>query len=258
MKTRLPVTLRSSPTFKPKPWTWDSRECWTGYPQQLLEPSIYVYYIMQLSFYISLVITLPFDVKRKDQEMEIIHHAATIFLISFSYCANYIRIGTLVMIIHDASSCLLELAKMFHYLKWHKICDTLFLLFSAVFLFSRLVIFPNKVLYNTYYYSMELYRPSLSYYLMNGSLMVLQLQHIFWSYFIVRMLCRFFICGTVEKDLRSDSEDSERGEEEMPQEKEATKKGSVPSSLNSGGSRISKDAPLRLDGSSQPTDSHPR
>ncbi|KAL8177485.1 UNVERIFIED_CONTAM: hypothetical protein K2H54_008485 [Gekko kuhli] len=236
---------------------WDFRECWTGYPQQPLKPSIYVYYITQLSFYISLVITLPFDVKRKDQKMQIIHHVATIFLISFSYCANYIRIGTLVIIIHDVSDCIQEPAKMFHYLKRHKIRDTLFIVFSVVFLFSRLVIFPNKVLYNTYYYYMELYQPFLGYYLMNGSLMILQLLHIFWSYLIVRMLCRFFFCGTME-DLRSESEDSEKGEEEMPQEKEDKKNGPVPSSPNSGGSYISKDTPLQLNGSSHlsgPTDS---
>ncbi|KAL8177544.1 UNVERIFIED_CONTAM: hypothetical protein K2H54_011912, partial [Gekko kuhli] len=187
-----------------------------------------------------------------DHNMQIIHHAATIFLISFSYCANYIRIGTLVMIIHDASNFLLEPTKMFHYLKWRRICDTLFTVSSAMYLFTFLVIFPNKVLYNTYYYSMELYRPFLGYYLMNGSLMVLQLLHIFWSYFTICIVCRLFVRGTVEKDLRSDSEDSEKGEEEMPQEKEATKNGLVPSSPNSGGSRISKDTSLQLNGSSHP------
>ncbi|XP_015262540.1 PREDICTED: ceramide synthase 4-like [Gekko japonicus] len=226
-----------------KPWSWDFRECWTGYPQQPLEPSIYVYYIMKLSFYNSLVITSPFEVKRKDHKMQIIHHAATIFLISFSYCANYIRIGTLVMIIHDASDCLLEPNKILHYLKWRRACETLFIVFSAVYIFTTLVIFPNKVLYNTYYYSMEIYKPFLGYYLMNGSLMILQLLHIFWSYLIVRMLGRFFVCGTLDKDVRSDSEDSEKSEEEMAEEKEAMKNGSVLFSLNSGGGYISKTPP---------------
>uniref|UniRef100_A0A8C3RUI2 TLC domain-containing protein n=1 Tax=Chelydra serpentina TaxID=8475 RepID=A0A8C3RUI2_CHESE len=77
---------------------------------QPLLPSVFWYYMLELSFYFSLVCTLPFDVKRKDLTQQIVHHGATIFLISFSYCANYLRIGTLVMVIHDASDCILEVS----------------------------------------------------------------------------------------------------------------------------------------------------
>lgn len=37
-----------------------------------------------------------------------IHHLATVSLISFSYINNMVRIGSLVMCIHDASDFLLE------------------------------------------------------------------------------------------------------------------------------------------------------
>ncbi|XP_066061679.1 ceramide synthase 4-like isoform X1 [Chamaea fasciata] len=196
-----------------KPWLWDHRECWTGYPQQPLQPSLFWYYMLELSFYWSLVFTLPFDVKRKDFKEQIVHHAATIFLISFSYCANYIRIGTLVMVIHDASDCFLEPTKIFNYMKWKKTCDSLFMIFSAVFLISRLVIYPYTVLYNTYYYSMEIFQPFFGYYFVNVLLIILQLLHVFWSCLIIHMVYKFILQGTMEKDMRSDTEESDKDEE---------------------------------------------
>uniref|UniRef100_A0A803YAK4 TLC domain-containing protein n=1 Tax=Meleagris gallopavo TaxID=9103 RepID=A0A803YAK4_MELGA len=127
------------------------------------------------------------DIRKISFTVRIVHHAATIFLISFSYCANYIRIGTLVMVIHDASDCFLEPTKIFNYMKWKKTCDSLFMIFSAVFLISRLVIFPYTVLYNTYYYSMEIFQPFFGYYFVNALLITLQLLHIFWSCLIIHM-----------------------------------------------------------------------
>ncbi|NXV72155.1 CERS4 synthase, partial [Atlantisia rogersi] len=188
---------------------------------QPLLPSMFWYYLLELSFYWSLVFTLPFDVKRKDFKEQIVHHAATIFLISFSYCANYIRVGSLVMVIHDASDCFLEPTKIFNYMKWKNTCDSLFMIFSAVFLISRLVIFPYTVLYNTFYYSMEIFQPFSGYYFVNALLTILQLLHVFWSYLIIRMVYKFILQGTMEKDMRSDTEESDKDDEsENIQEKE--------------------------------------
>ncbi|XP_036761118.2 ceramide synthase 2 isoform X3 [Manis pentadactyla] len=91
-----------------KPWFYDMKKVWEGYPIQSTIPSQYWYYMIELSFYWSLLFSIASDVKRKDFKEQIIHHVATIILISFSWFANYIRAGTLIMALHDSSDYLLE------------------------------------------------------------------------------------------------------------------------------------------------------
>ncbi|KAG2470371.1 ATS17 metalloproteinase, partial [Polypterus senegalus] len=107
----LPSPADGTSPPKRKPWFYDTDEVWKHYPLQ-------------------------------DFKEQIIHHLATIILLSFSWCANYARIGTLVMITHDASDILLESAKLFHYAGWKDICDAIFVCFAVVFIVTRLVIFP--------------------------------------------------------------------------------------------------------------------
>ena len=44
----------------------------------------------------------------QDFREQVIHHIATLTLLSFSWISNYIRIGTLVMAVHDSADILLE------------------------------------------------------------------------------------------------------------------------------------------------------
>uniref|UniRef100_A0A667Z5Q5 Ceramide synthase 4b n=1 Tax=Myripristis murdjan TaxID=586833 RepID=A0A667Z5Q5_9TELE len=182
--------------------------------QKPMERVHYWYYMLELGFYCSLLLRISVDIKRKDFKEQVIHHFATIFLLSFSYCANYIRIGTLVMLLHDSSDILLESAKMFNYgTGWRKTCDTLFIVFAVVFLVTRLVIFPTKIIHTTLVLSMEVFEPFAGYYFFNVLLMVLQALHIFWAVLILRMAYKFLFLGKLDKDERSD-EESEAEEDE--------------------------------------------
>ncbi|XP_054914023.1 ceramide synthase 2-like [Poeciliopsis prolifica] len=201
------------------PWFWDHRECWRGYPKQAVADAHYWYYILELSFYLSLLLSVSVDVKRKDFKEQVVHHIATIFLIGFSYAANYVRVGTLVMLVHDSSDFLLESAKMFHYAVWTTTCDSLFVVFAVVFLVTRLVVFPCRIVHTTMMLSREFFQPFFGYYFFNVLLLVLQGLHIFWAYLILRMLYKFVFTGKVERDERSD-EESEVDEHEEEEETE--------------------------------------
>ncbi|XP_029978018.1 ceramide synthase 2 [Sphaeramia orbicularis] len=204
-----------------KEWFYDTREVWTGFPKQSMLQSQYWYYILEISFYGSLVFSVTFDVKRKDFKEQIVHHVATLVLLSFSWCVNYIRIGTLVMLVHDASDVLLESAKLFNYAKWEKTCKTLFVLFAVVFMGTRLIIFPFWLIHCTWVYPVQHYPPFFGYYFFNVMLLVLLVLHMFWAYLILCMI-RKFLFGTLTRDERSDHEEEDEEEEESSQSEEGT------------------------------------
>uniref|UniRef100_A0A672SGW1 Ceramide synthase 3 n=1 Tax=Sinocyclocheilus grahami TaxID=75366 RepID=A0A672SGW1_SINGR len=158
--------------------------------------SQYWYYILEMSFYFSLVLRITFDVKRKDFKEQIIHHWATLTLLAFSWCGNYIRVGTLVMLIHDSSDILLESAKIFNYAKWESTCNGIFVVFAAVFIVTRLIMFPFWIIHCTWVYPPDYYPPFFGYYFFNFMLVILLMLHIFWAYLILCMV-KMFLFGSV-------------------------------------------------------------
>jgi hypothetical protein len=129
--------------FKKK-WFWETREVWIGYPEQFFTNDMYYYYLITLGFYLSLLITQFFDVKRKDFWIMFAHHVVTIGLLVFSYICNYTRIGCLIILIHDSADFLLELAKLGVYTKNRYVSDIAFGIFTFVFFITRLVIYPSR------------------------------------------------------------------------------------------------------------------
>ncbi|XP_053906282.1 ceramide synthase 4-like [Cuculus canorus] len=68
---------------------------------------------------------------------------------------------------------------------------------------------------------MEIFQPFFGYYFVNVLLIPLQLLHVFWSCLIIRMLYKFVLQGTMDKDMRSGIEESDKDEErEKIREKE--------------------------------------
>ncbi|KAL1021559.1 hypothetical protein UPYG_G00014810 [Umbra pygmaea] len=190
------------------PWMWDTRQCWYNYPFQTLSHGQYNYYVAELAFYWSLMFSQFTDIKRKDFLIMFVHHLATITLITFSYCNNMLRAGTLVMCVHDAADIFLELAKLANYAKYQRICDTAFVMFSIIFFITRLVIYPFWVIYSVFVESWEIIGPYQSWWLLNCLLLLLQALHVFWFYLIARIAIKALFKGKVAKDDRSDIESS--------------------------------------------------
>ncbi|XP_026573183.1 ceramide synthase 5 [Pseudonaja textilis] len=175
---------------------------------QPITPDIYYYYVFELAHYLSLMYSQFTDIKRKDFFLMFVHHVAAVVLLICSYINKMVRIGTLVICLHDSGDILLELAKLFNYAKYQRLCDATFVLFGVVFLITRLGIFPIWILNSTMFESWELVGPYPSWWLFNSLLLILQVLHIIWSYFIIRIACKAMARGKVLRDERSDVESS--------------------------------------------------
>ncbi|XP_063149696.1 ceramide synthase 5 [Candoia aspera] len=190
------------------PWFWDTRQCWYNYPFQPITSGIYYYYVIELAYYWCLVFSQFTDIKRKDFFVMFAHHLAAIGLLIFSYLNHMVRVGTLVMCMHDSADILLEIAKLFNYAKYQRLCDATFMLFAVVFIITRLGVYPIWILNTTLFESWEIVGPYQSWWLFNGFLLVLQTLHITWSYFIILTAYKAVARGKVSKDERSDVESS--------------------------------------------------
>ncbi|KAK3592979.1 hypothetical protein CHS0354_023201 [Potamilus streckersoni] len=198
-----------------KPWFSQTKYCWINWPQQHVTSDLYWYYMIELGFYWALVFSLLTDHKRKDFTEMVTHHVATIVLLYFSWLFNFVRIGSLVLVVHDASDYWMAAAKMANYCKKQKLTDSLFGIFLIVWIVSRLGIFPFVCIYATliqpYHYVMD--RTCGCHFFFNFFLILLQVLHILWSVMIFRIVIGKLVKGQVE-DVRSDSEDDSLETEE--------------------------------------------
>ncbi|ELW62297.1 LAG1 longevity assurance like protein 6 [Tupaia chinensis] len=181
-----------------------------------LTTDLHYYYILQLSFYWSLIFSQFTDIKRKDFGLMFLHHIVAVVLLSFSYVNNMIRVGTLILCVYDSADALMETAKMANYAKFQKACDFLFVIFAVVFITTRLAIFPFWLLNTTLFESWEIIGPFPSWWVFNLLLLIIQGLSCIWSYWIVKIACRAISKGKVSKDDRSDIESSSDEEDSEP------------------------------------------
>lgn len=129
--------------------------------------------------------------------MMFIHHMIGIMLTTFSYVNNMVRVGALIFCLHDFADPLLEAAKMANYARRERLCTTLFVIFGAAFIVSRLAIFPLWILNTTLFESWEIIGPYPSWWLFNALLLILQVLHAIWSYLIVQTASKALSRGKV-------------------------------------------------------------
>ncbi|GAB1598016.1 ceramide synthase 2-like isoform X2 [Argonauta hians] len=190
-----------------KVWLWKPVNCWIGYPHHHVSDDIFWFYIIEIGYYISSLVLHFTDVRRKDFWELFIHHIITLLLLTFSWIQNMIRVGTLVLVIHDTVDPLVESAKMAKYCGKLVMCDILFVIFASTWFITRLVIFPWRIVYSTLFLAHPIVGFCPGWYIYNGLLLTLQFLHIKWFLIICRVAVYAIKTGKTE-DLRSETEEN--------------------------------------------------
>ncbi|XP_047338608.1 ceramide synthase LOH2-like [Impatiens glandulifera] len=199
-----------------QPWISGGKEYFRGWPNQELKTPLKLFYLCQCGFYMySIAALLTWETRRKDFAVMMSHHVVTVILIGYSYILRFLRIGSVILALHDASDVFLEAAKVFKYSENELGASACFGLFALSWLVLRLIFFPFCVIKSSSYDLIEVLDPSsvgdaAVYYVFNTMLLTLLAFHIYWWILIYSMIMKQLKNrGQVGEDIRSDSEDDD-------------------------------------------------
>lgn len=135
-----------------------------------------------------------------------LHHLVTIVLMLFAWVYNYHRFGSLIMIIHDPADIFLEFTKSLKYANFSKAPIITFSIFAIVWIITRLMIYP-RILFVIFF--VAILPPSSVLIFFKSLLLILFILHIYWTYFVYKILYDVVTKGNAEKDARSSSEETD-------------------------------------------------
>ena len=188
-----------------KPWLWEFKQVWNNYPHHSVSDGIWWYYMTGLGFYLSLTVSQLYDIKRKDFWQMFVHHIITLLLISLSWVCNFIRIGSLVLFVHDCADIPLEGAKCLKYANFQKLCEIATGVFIVLWIVTRLGIF-SRIIYISTIDATEALKMFPGFAIFNSLLIMLLIMHLVWTYMIIKFFIHSLKVGKLEDDARSDSD----------------------------------------------------
>ncbi|KAL1317812.1 hypothetical protein AAHE18_15G160400 [Arachis hypogaea] len=138
-----------------EPWFTNTIYFWVGpgnqiWPDQKIKLKLKGLYMYGAGFYAYSILALIFwETKRSDFGLSMTHHVASLALIVLSYMFRFVRVGSVVLALHDATDVFLETGKMSKYSGADTMASIAFLLFVIFWTLLRIIYYPFWVLWST-------------------------------------------------------------------------------------------------------------
>jgi hypothetical protein len=168
------------------------------------------YYMVEIGFYFAALFDhVLIDARRNDFMAMLVHHVATILLMTMSYYNGNARIGALIVALHDVADVFVSLTKTTHYLNWGAASIACFAMLLISWAATRLYALPVHLLHSAWVHPDAYGIPIRIHGFFLTLLAVLFALHVYWFYLFLRMAATMLVQGEACDDVRSDSEDEE-------------------------------------------------
>jgi len=174
------------------------------------------YYMMELGWYSSSLPKVFVSRRKKDVFEMLAHHVVTSLLLGLSLATGYLRIGMVVLLLHNAFDPFLHLAKCTKYLEVPLVPDVAFALCAATFFVSRLILYPQAIYaaWSGVCTGVEtcpggVWDKTPVEFSLLGLLAALLPIHCLWFNMILKVLRKALLKSSVQGDVREDTDSDE-------------------------------------------------
>jgi len=206
------MTTWSFALLKEEPWTppvlggtGETRHCWTdNWPFQAVPAEIRRFYLTAMGHHLSEVAMLLLEVRHPDFWEMLLHHIVSCTLVCFSYILNYVRLGSLVLLLHGATDVFIYLSKVLVDTGNIRAIALSYFGLIAAYAYFRIYVFPIYVMHSGWVESFQEVGYGLfGWGYLNFALSVLLLLHMYWFGLIIKIGFHFRRTGQA-RDLQSD------------------------------------------------------
>lgn len=210
-----------------KPWLYDIRLAWEGYPNHDTPPDLWLYMMVASGFYWSQTFTHPIQPKKKDSKQLLLHHVIMLTIFHFGLTLNFVRLGSLVILVHEVADIPLLLGKILGYCKLKNgLHYSLHGAFVVLWIITRLIIFPLYILKFTLWDIPSLYGNTNypAFHGLNALHIFLLVIHFIWTVAIVKSVNTTFTENKL-RNVQTSDDSSETSEEDFDKDYPKTTKG---------------------------------
>lgn len=181
----------------------DTSACWIdNFPFQEVSVELRRFYLTAMGFHLSEAAMIVLETRHPDFWEMLLHHTVACSLVILSYALNYLRVGSLVLLLHGATDIFVYFSKAIVDTPNIRLAVASYFLLLIAYAWFRIVVFPVYILRSAWLESSHSGEEPFGWGFMNFALCVLLLLHMYWFGLIIKI--GFFFRRTGQpKDLQS-------------------------------------------------------